>query len=124
MIPLSSCNRAADVLVEWFGREELQHVVGGEKWWQVRGLDGVEAEWVAEKISLARPRNDTLGAGHRFSRQEETIRRMDDLEPVMVRVPLRHLRITLFICHCQMYIHGGKFASPLRYLSKAQSSNT
>jgi hypothetical protein len=26
----------------------LKKVVGGEKWWQVRGLAGIEAEWIAQ----------------------------------------------------------------------------
>ncbi|KIO33836.1 hypothetical protein M407DRAFT_3841 [Tulasnella calospora MUT 4182] len=48
-IPLPCCNKAADVLINWFGPEQLKEVVGGEKWWQVRGLEGVQAEWIAMK---------------------------------------------------------------------------
>lgn len=47
LIPPSSCQVAADKLIEYFGPEDLKKVVGGEKWWQVRGLNGIEAEWVA-----------------------------------------------------------------------------
>lgn len=47
LIPLSSCDQAARALIEYFGEEDLKNVVGGERWWQVRGLNGVEAEWVA-----------------------------------------------------------------------------
>lgn len=47
LIPLSSCDLAAEKLIEYFGPEDLKTVVGGEKWWQVRGLNGVEGEWVA-----------------------------------------------------------------------------
>lgn len=42
---MSHCNQAADIIVDWFGPEEIQTVVGGERWWQVRGLDGVDGEW-------------------------------------------------------------------------------
>lgn len=52
LVPLRSCNRAADLLLEWFDPEELKKVVGGERWWQVRGLNGVEAEWVTERKFL------------------------------------------------------------------------
>ncbi|KAG9047560.1 hypothetical protein FS837_002023 [Tulasnella sp. UAMH 9824] len=48
-IPLPCCNKAADILIDWFGSEQLKEVVGGEKWWQVRGLEGVQAEWIAMK---------------------------------------------------------------------------
>jgi hypothetical protein len=42
---------------------EFKRVVGGERWWQVRGLDGLEAEWVAmkrdwEQISKAERRKE------------------------------------------------------------------
>jgi pyruvate/2-oxoglutarate dehydrogenase complex dihydrolipoamide acyltransferase (E2) component len=48
LIPLSSCDQAAKVLIDYFGPDDLKNVVGGEKWWQVRGLSGVEAEWIAQ----------------------------------------------------------------------------
>lgn len=47
VIPLASCDRAAQVLVEYFGPQDLRNVVGGEKWWQVREAAGIDAEWVA-----------------------------------------------------------------------------
>ncbi|PWN48788.1 alpha/beta-hydrolase [Violaceomyces palustris] len=49
LIPLHSCGRAADVLKDYFGPEDLKTLVGGEKWWQIRGLAGVQAEWIAQK---------------------------------------------------------------------------
>ena len=52
-VPLSSCNEAADLLIEWFGPEDLNMVVGGERWWQIRGLDGVDAEWITQKEFLS-----------------------------------------------------------------------
>lgn len=48
-VPLACCNKAADILIDWFDPEELRTIVGGERWWQVRGLEGVQAEWVAMK---------------------------------------------------------------------------
>lgn len=47
-IPLSSCHQAAQLLIEYFGEDELKNVVGGEKWWQIRGISGVQAEWIAQ----------------------------------------------------------------------------
>lgn len=88
VIPLSCCNRAADVLIDWFGPEDLKHVVGGSKWWQVRGLDGVDSEWVTEKEYLA-PAPATTDK--KYSTEEMNIIRMDHLDTVMV---------------CDAYIHA------------------
>ncbi|KAL9932951.1 hypothetical protein V8E36_008206 [Tilletia maclaganii] len=49
MVPLSSCHQAADALIKYFGPEELESIVGGEKWWQVRPQAGVPAEWIAQR---------------------------------------------------------------------------
>lgn len=49
LIPMTSCNQAAACLIEYFGEEELKTVVGGSRWWQVRGLKGVQGEWIAMK---------------------------------------------------------------------------
>ncbi|KAF9006563.1 hypothetical protein BDQ17DRAFT_1302956 [Cyathus striatus] len=88
-IPLSSCNQAADILIDWFGPEELKHVVGGERWWQVRGLDGIDAEWIAQKDHLDCAPVRTLGRN--LSDSEEDILRMNQLETVM------------------FYVHGGGY---------------
>lgn len=82
LIPLASCNRAADLLINWFGPEELKHVVGGEKWWQVRGLDGVDSEWVTEKEYLGPP---VQNPDRKLTTEEANILRMDHLDTVMVR---------------------------------------
>lgn len=83
LIPLSSCNRAADVLIDWFGPEELKHVVGGERWWQVRGLDGVDGEWITQKKYLDQER--VVDPNKKLSLEDENILRMEKLDNVMVR---------------------------------------
>ena len=75
------CNRAADLLIDWFGPEELKHVVGGERWWQVRGLDGVDAEWITEKEYLSDVKIDSEAD---LSDDQEDILRMESLDRVMV----------------------------------------
>ncbi|EPQ59012.1 alpha/beta-hydrolase [Gloeophyllum trabeum ATCC 11539] len=86
VVPLKSCNRAADVLIDWFGPEDLEAVVGGERWWQVRGLDGIEAEWVTEKEYLSA---DVPGGGKKNKKDaaSNTIKQMEHLETVMLYVP-------------------------------------
>ncbi|KAK0206338.1 hypothetical protein DFS33DRAFT_1372681 [Desarmillaria ectypa] len=80
-IPLSSCNRAADILIDWFGPDELKRVVGGERWWQVRGLDGVDGEWITETdyLSDVNVKNDK-----NMFKDEQDILRMEHLDRVMV----------------------------------------
>lgn len=82
MIPLQTCNRAADVLIEWFGPEDLARVVGGERWWQVRGLDGAQGEWVTEKEFLVDSSKKTKKSSSKSI--DELIASMERLEPVMV----------------------------------------
>ncbi|KAI0368056.1 alpha/beta-hydrolase [Pilatotrama ljubarskyi] len=87
-IPLSSCNKAADALIEWFGPDDLKHVVGGERWWQVRGLEWLDGEWITEKAYLKEnPSKD----GKKLSEEEDTILRMEHLDRVM------------------LYVHGGAY---------------
>ncbi|KJA29849.1 hypothetical protein HYPSUDRAFT_31857 [Hypholoma sublateritium FD-334 SS-4] len=90
-IPLSTCNAAADSLIEWFGPEEIKLVVGGERWWQVRGLDGIDAEWVAEMEDLGPETEIKAVDGKKLSNAEANIKRMEHLETVM------------------LYVHGGGY---------------
>ncbi|KAG0709807.1 hypothetical protein DFH29DRAFT_885883 [Suillus ampliporus] len=89
-IPLHSCNQAADLLIQWFGPEDLKLVVGGEKWWQVRGLDGIDAEWIAEKSQLP-PESVHIDAGRKYSEEEKLVIQIEQLETTM------------------LYIHGGGY---------------
>ncbi|EED85396.1 candidate lipase/esterase from carbohydrate esterase family CE10 [Postia placenta Mad-698-R] len=50
LVPISCCDDAATYLIQALGGEEVtKRVVGGTKWWQVRGITGVDAEWLAAK---------------------------------------------------------------------------
>jgi hypothetical protein len=82
-IPLRSCNDAADILINWFGPDDLKAVVGGEKWWQVRGLDGVDAEWITQKDFLSNAKARAPPA-HKLTDDETTVLRMEELDRVMV----------------------------------------
>ena len=82
-IPLSSCNSAADILIDWFGPGDMKHVVGGERWWQVRGLDGVDAEWITEKEYLGPPIDKNRKRKQKLTDEDEDILRMEHLETAM-----------------------------------------
>jgi len=92
LIPLKTCNEAADHLIKWFGPEELERVVGGDRWWQVRGLDGIDAEWVAEEEDLA-PDSDEFHKkdGKKLKDTDADILRMEKLESVMVCAATNYL---------------------------------
>ncbi|TFK88448.1 alpha/beta-hydrolase [Polyporus arcularius HHB13444] len=50
LVPMSSCDEAATYLIKALGGEEVtKRVVGGTKWWQVRGVKGVDAEWIVAR---------------------------------------------------------------------------
>ncbi|KAI0079263.1 alpha/beta-hydrolase [Panus rudis PR-1116 ss-1] len=49
-VPMSCCDDAAGYLIKVLGGVEMtKRLVGGTKWWQVRGVQGVDAEWIASK---------------------------------------------------------------------------
>ncbi|WFC96443.1 hypothetical protein MBRA1_003100 [Malassezia brasiliensis] len=48
MIPMTFCDASARHIQEYFGPEELDSVVGGARWWQMRTLSGVPAEWISQ----------------------------------------------------------------------------
>lgn len=70
-------------MIDWFGPDDLKYVVGGHKWWQVRGLDGVDAEWITERQFLQDLSEDVVP--ERKPRwEEDIILRMEHLDTVMV----------------------------------------
>lgn len=68
-------------MIDWFGPEDLKLVVGGERWWQIRGLDWIDSEWITEKEFL---QDADLAGDEKLSDTEEDVRRMEHLESVMV----------------------------------------
>lgn len=50
LVPMSSCDDAAKILITALGgEEEARRITGGLKWWQVRGVQGVDAQWITAK---------------------------------------------------------------------------
>lgn len=80
-------------MIDWFSPEDLKHVVGGHKWWQVRGLDGVDAEWITEREFLQDLDGDEAPE-KKLRWEEEMVLRMEHLDTVMVR-PLFAAKVPL-----------------------------
>ncbi|KAI9460342.1 hypothetical protein F5148DRAFT_1216989 [Russula earlei] len=75
-IPMSSCDEAAVYLIKAFrGEQVMKSVVGGTKWWQVRGIRGLRAEWISAK-------KDWRNAKRRAKKQGDssTTRQMHNIE--------------------------------------------
>ena len=50
MVPMSTCDDAATHLIAALGGEEMtKRIVGGTKWWQMRGVQGVDCQWIAAR---------------------------------------------------------------------------
>ncbi|RXW24937.1 hypothetical protein EST38_g897 [Candolleomyces aberdarensis] len=50
LVPMTSCDQAANYLVEVLGGEEFcRKLIGGIKWWQVRGVNGVDGQWIVAR---------------------------------------------------------------------------
>lgn len=55
LVPLSCCDEAASYIIQALGGEELaKRLVGGTKWWQVRGVKGIDAEWITARKDYQR----------------------------------------------------------------------
>jgi hypothetical protein len=99
LIPFKTCNKAADTLISWFSSpEEVKAILGGERWWQIRGLDGLEAEWVTMRSFLKegdlqeKAEEKRKKRMQKLSDTETDILAMENLETVMVRSTLDHIR--------------------------------
>lgn len=106
MIPMSSCNEAATYLIQALGGEEqAAKVTGGTRWWQVRGLKGIDANWIvvkkdwvqAKKNQKERERQrqassgSQQGHGQEDAPEEENATYSSDMDSM----------------RCMLYIHGG-----------------
>ncbi|SJX61885.1 uncharacterized protein (N-terminal fragment), partial [Sporisorium reilianum f. sp. reilianum] len=68
MIPMESCDQAAKIIMDHLGPDDLAKLVGGEKWWQLRPLPGVQGEWIAmsddwKKMKRMEKRSQQSAAG-------------------------------------------------------------
>lgn len=118
LIPFSSCALAAGHLVRAFGgADEARRVVGGTEWWRVRGLKGVEAEWIVGKRMWAerereQKRRASEGGKHANSKGKDKSGQADppaaelgadedeaDLDEQMGNERMDEMR-------CMLYIHG------------------
>lgn len=111
MVPMSSCEAAARCLIQYFGAENMVQIVGGHKWWQMRGLEGVYCEWIAQHAdySSLRARSNKRGTIAAMVSQE--------LSSANMSATQRHERAgapetteeTDRLSRVMLYIHGGGY---------------
>ncbi|KAG9001387.1 hypothetical protein FRB94_004799 [Tulasnella sp. JGI-2019a] len=118
MVPLSCCDEAADLLIEALGGIEVaRNVAGGVRWWQVRGLEGIPAEWimVRKDIDARRRQRKADKADLKRSKSTRTIRTQQRVEEAATtnhshddNEPEPHIYSTeMDGTPCMLYIHGG-----------------
>ncbi|KAL1678968.1 hypothetical protein EV122DRAFT_210830 [Schizophyllum commune] len=98
LVPLESCDKAAEYIVAALGGVDMaKRVVGGVKWWQVRGLKGVDGQWICTK-------KDYQEAKRRYKAREahpEVILDAPEDSGVYER-DMDEMR-------CILYLHGGGY---------------
>ncbi|KAK0212425.1 hypothetical protein DFS33DRAFT_1390424 [Desarmillaria ectypa] len=100
LVPMSCCDEAATYLVQALGGEEIaRHVVGGVKWWQVRGISGVDGQWITAK-------KDWREAKRRYKMQQKSKPDVDSVpetgESATYDKDMDEMR-------CILYLHGGGY---------------
>ncbi|KAF9031230.1 alpha/beta-hydrolase [Hymenopellis radicata] len=97
VVPMSCCDDAAKYLTQVLGGEETaRRLVGGVKWWQVRGIDGVKGEWITA-------RKDWQEAKRRYKMQKQ-----GDSPAPKVTEPA-HYEEDMDDMRCILYLHGGGY---------------
>ncbi|KAH9485586.1 AB hydrolase superfamily protein C4A8.06c [Psilocybe cubensis] len=75
LVPMSCCEDAAPYLITALGGEDVaQRLVGGVKWWQVRGVNGVDAQWLTA-------RKDWQDAKRRHKKRQQQSKKNGPLNP-------------------------------------------
>jgi acetyl esterase/lipase len=98
LVPKSCCDDAAVILIKVLGgRESTKRIVGGTRWWQVRGIDGVDAQWLAAKKDLREARKRYEKAKSTPVPGSEAVEEPACYEKDMDAMP------------CILYLHGGGY---------------
>lgn len=85
VVPMASCDEAAVHLIRAFGGEDvMKRVVGGTKWWQVRGIRGLDAEWISAKKDWENAQRRAKERRGSFAApQEHTAERSELRDPIL-----------------------------------------
>ncbi|KAJ6593444.1 hypothetical protein B0H19DRAFT_1090334 [Mycena capillaripes] len=101
VIPMSACDDAAQYLITALGGEDMaRKMVGGCKWWQVRGISGVDAQWITAK-------KDWQEAKRRYKMQNKSQTVAEaPVDPAADSAPYEEHMDEM---RCILYAHGGGY---------------
>lgn len=123
MIPMESCDEAAQLLIRYFGPEQIQTLIGGARWWQMRTVAGLPAEWISQYsdyhtlVDLQSGRNASLSASlsKRMKRQTNKRNPRHEHEQASEAPPGEKGRFADTqeerdrLSRVMLYIHGGGY---------------
>ncbi|KAF9529730.1 hypothetical protein CPB83DRAFT_811822 [Crepidotus variabilis] len=105
LVPLSCCDEAATYLIKALGGEDIaRDLVGGVKWWQVRGVNGIDAQWITAKKDWEE--------AERKRKQEHKQKLKDGLAsppPTENHRPDGVYEKDMDAMRCILYLHGGGY---------------
>ncbi|KAK7057586.1 Abhydrolase-3 domain-containing protein [Favolaschia claudopus] len=102
LVPMSVCDDAAQYVIKALGGEDMaRKMVGGCKWWQVRGVPGVDAQWITAK-------KDWQEAKRRYKMQNKT-KPSVEAPPVDPLAEPAHYEEHMDEMRCILYSHGGGY---------------
>ncbi|KAG2347393.1 alpha/beta-hydrolase [Suillus weaverae] len=114
LVPLSCCNEAASYIIQALGGEELaKRLVGGTKWWQVRGVKGIDAEWITARKDYQEAKKRSK-AKHKESSNAEMLASESDT-PTPSGLPASRsnesntYKEEMDDMRCILYAHGGGY---------------
>ncbi|KAJ7287106.1 alpha beta-hydrolase [Mycena rebaudengoi] len=102
IVPMSCCDAAAQYLISALGGEDAAcKIVGGTKWWQVRGIAGVDGQWVTA-------RKDWQEAKRRYKMHQKTKSTAPEppVDPAADSAPYDE---NMDDMRCILYSHGGGY---------------
>ncbi|KAJ7125142.1 Alpha/Beta hydrolase protein [Mycena epipterygia] len=105
IVPMSCCDDAAQYLITALGGEDAaRKIVGGCKWWQVRGITGVDAQWVTA-------RKDWREAKRRYKMYQKSKTGASEVpvDPAADSAPYEEHMDEM---RCILYSHGGAYDLP------------
>ncbi|KAJ7686541.1 hypothetical protein B0H17DRAFT_1013522 [Mycena rosella] len=101
IVPVSCCDDAAQYLITALGGEDVaRQMVGGCKWWQVRGVPGVDAQWVTA-------RKDWQEAKRRYKMYNKS--KTTSETPVDPAADSSPYEEHMDAMRCILYSHGGGY---------------
>ncbi|KAG8804168.1 hypothetical protein FRC16_000108 [Serendipita sp. 398] len=110
LVPLVCCELASKYIITALGGEEsAKKILGGTKWWQVRGIKGIDCQWIALKRDWQEAK--------RRRKEQESVQRFNTT-PLKGKAPNmatdqneadQEYSADMDEMRCMLYFHGGGY---------------